>query len=71
MLLMLKVTSINVFQLSSGSLLLTMVSATDSGLYTCLAENSQGSAEVTFQLDLTELGRFATGSKFIISIDQV
>jgi len=42
------------------------VSIDDSGQYTCLAVNSQGSAEVSFLVDFNELGGLAIGSKAYI-----
>ena len=50
-------------QLPDGSLLLTMASASDGGQYTCLAQNSLGTAQISFLLDFEELGRLATGSE--------
>ncbi len=52
-------------QLLNGTLLFSSVTQADAGLYTCLASNSQGTAQVTFQLDLTELGELATGGKLV------
>ncbi len=52
-------------QLENGSLVLSPVRESDAGLYTCLAFNSEGTAQVTFQLDLSELGGIAVGSEWV------